>query len=86
MGSEMCIRDRNCTSQHASPLEVCVFLAVEDRAQHVVSDEISRRCNGIQQRSRRGGRSVQLPDWVMNKIKRQHIIAFTLGHQNESLL
>ena len=30
-----------------------------------MSDEICRRCNGKQQRRRRGGRSVQLPDWFV---------------------
>ena len=69
-------------SRHASPLEVDVFVAVDERGEDVMSDEICRRCNGKQQR-RRGGQSVQLPDWVMNKIKRQHIIAIYLGHQNE---
>ena len=64
-------------SRHASPLEVCVFVAVDERGEDVVSDEICRRFNGKQQRRRRGGRSVQLPNWVMNKIKRQHIIALT---------
>ena len=73
-------------TRHASPLEACVFVAVNERGEDVVSDKICRRCNGTQQRRRRAGRSVQLPDWVMNKIKRQHIIALTLGHQNESLL
>ena len=28
-------------------------------------DEIRRRCNGKQQRTRRGRRSVQLPDWCV---------------------
>ena len=57
-------------SRNASPLEVCVFVAVDERSEDVMSDEICRRCNGKQQSRRRGGRSVQLPDWVMNKIKR----------------
>ena len=72
-------------SRHASPLEFCAFLAVDERGENVTSDEICRRCNGKPQIRRRGGRSVQLPDWVMNKIKRQHIITLTwlLGHQNE---
>ena len=55
-------------TRHASPLEVYVFVAVDERGEDAMSDEICRRYNG-------GGRSVQLPDWVMNKIKRQHIIA-----------
>ena len=55
-------------SRLASPFEVCVLVAVDERGEDVMSDEICRRCNGKQQR-RRGGRRVQLPDWVMNKIK-----------------
>ena len=35
--------------------------------------EICHRCNGKEQR-RRGGRNVQLPDWVTNRIKREHIV------------
>ena len=52
-------------SRHASPLEGYVFVAVDDRGEEVSSDEICRRCNGKQQRRRRGGRSVQPPDWFM---------------------
>ena len=52
-------------SRHASPLEVYVFVAVDERGEHALSDEICRRCNGKQQGRRRGGRSVQLPDWFM---------------------
>ena len=36
-------------SRHASPLEVYVFVAVDERGEHVLSDEICRRCNGKQQ-------------------------------------
>ena len=36
-------------SRHASPLEVCVFVAVDERGEDVMSDEICRRCNGKQQ-------------------------------------
>ena len=72
-------------SRHASPLEVCVFVMVDERSEDVMSDEIGRRCNGKQQRRRRGGRSVQLPDWVMNKIKRQHIAALTWVTKMKSL-
>ena len=74
-------------SRHASPLpaEVCVFVAVDERGEDVVSDEICRGCNGKQQRRKRAGRSVQLPDWVMNKIKRQHIIALTWVTKMKSL-
>ena len=39
-----------------------------------MSDGIYRRNDGKQGRRRGGGRSTQLPDWVMNKIKRKHII------------
>ena len=52
-------------SRHASPLEVYVCVAVGERGEDVMSDEICRRCNGKQQRRRRGGRSVHLPDWFM---------------------
>ena len=31
-------------SRHASPLEVHVFLAVDERGEYVMSDEICRRC------------------------------------------
>ena len=48
-----------------------------------MSDEISRRCNGKQQRRRRGGGRVQLPDWVINEIKRRYIIALTWVTKNE---
>ena len=72
-------------SCHASPLEVCVFVAVDESGEEVMSDEICRRYNGKQQRRRRGGRSVQLLDWVINKIKRQHIIALTWVTKMKSL-
>ena len=73
-------------SRRASPLEVYVFVAVDERGEDVVSDEICRRNNGKLERWRRGGRSAQLPDWVMNKIKRQHIIVISLfSHINSSL-
>ena len=66
-------------SCHANPLEVCVFEAVDERDKDVMSDDIiCRRCSGKQQIRRCGGRSVQLPAWVMNKIKKQHIGALTL--------
>ena len=57
-------------SRHASHLEVYASMAVDERGEGVMSDEICRRKNGKQERRRRGGRSVQFPDWVMNKIKR----------------
>ena len=33
-------------SRHASPLQVCVFVTVDERGEGVMSDEICRRCNG----------------------------------------
>ena len=72
-------------SRHTSPVEVYVFLAVDERGEDVMFDEIGRRCNGKQQRRRRGGRSVQLPDWVMNKIRRQHNIDLTWVTKVKSL-
>ena len=55
-------------SRPASLLEVCVLVAVDERREDVRFDDICRRCSGKQQRRRRGGRSVQLPDWAINKI------------------
>ena len=49
-------------------------MTVDERGEDVMSDEICRRCNAKQERKRRGGRGVQLPDWVMNKIKNRRII------------
>ena len=43
---------------------------------------IFRWNNGGQERSRRGRRSVQLPEWVMKKAKRQHIIIIFLTSTN----
>ena len=60
-------------SPHASPLEAYVSVAVDERGEEVMSDETCRRNNGKQER-RRGSRGVQFPDWVMNKIKRQHSV------------
>ena len=49
-------------SRHASPLEVYVFVVADERVEDaIMSDEIWR-WNGKQERRRRGGRSVQLPD------------------------
>ena len=45
-------------------------MAVDERGEDVVSDEICRQRNRKQQRRRRGGLGVQLPDWVINIIKR----------------
>ena len=50
------------SSRHVSPLEVYAFVAVDDRGEDVLSDEICGRCNGKQQRRRRDGRNVQLPN------------------------
>ena len=50
------------------PLHVCIFVAVDERGEDVMSDEICHGCNGKQSR-RRDGRNVQLLDWVMNKLK-----------------
>ena len=61
--------------RHASPLEVYIIVVVDERGEGVLSEEIYRRCNGKQQRIRRGGRNVLLTRWVMNKTKGQHIIA-----------
>ena len=52
-------------SRLASPLEVYVFAAVDERSEHGMFDEICRRCNGKQLRSRRDGGSMELPDWFM---------------------
>ena len=63
VGFSICwIARRLVYSRHASPLEVYFFVAVDERGEHVMSDEICRRCNGERQGRRRGGRSVQLPD------------------------
>ena len=69
-------------SRHASPLEVYVFVAVDERGEHALSDEICRRCNGKQQGRRRGGRSVQLPDWFMIQHSSRHVCtyAYVLVH------
>ena len=51
-----------------------------------MSDEIYLPSyNGKQQRRRRGDRSGYLPDWIMNKTKRQHIIALTWVTKIKSL-
>ena len=52
-------------SHHARPLEVDIFVAVDERGEYAISDEVCLRYNGKHQRRRRGGRSVQLPDWFM---------------------
>ena len=52
-------------SCHASPLEDYVFVAVDERGEGVMPDEIGRRNNEKQEMRRRGGRSVQLPNWVI---------------------
>ena len=52
-------------SRHASPLEVNVFVVIDERGEGVVFDESCRRCNGKGARTKRCGRSVQLPDGFM---------------------
>ena len=50
-GVYLCVLDElqaDLFSHHASPLEVYVFVAVDERGD-VVSAEICRRCNGKQQ-------------------------------------
>ena len=49
-------------------------MAVGERGDDVMSDEICRLRNRKQGRRRRGDRNVQLPDWVMYKMKKQRII------------
>ena len=53
-------------SRHDSPVEVCVFVAVDERGEYVMSDEICRRCNGKQQRRKRGGRILTQLDHTRN--------------------
>ena len=69
-------------SRHAVPLEVWVFVALDERGEDVISEEICCGCDGKHQR-RHGGRSVQLPDWVMNKIEANILLLLPVGHQNE---
>ena len=65
-------------SRHASPLEVYVFVAVANRGEYVMSDEICRRFNEKQQLRRRSGRSVQLPDWFMTRhSSSRHVCTYT---------
>ena len=52
-------------SRHASPLQAYVLW--RPKICYVRRD--LSLCNGKQQTRRRGGRSVQFPDWVMNKVK-----------------
>ena len=63
-------------------------MAVDERGEDVMSDEICHRNNGKQERRRRGGRNVQLPDWVMNKIERQQFFFFfpSLSHRYNAVL
>ena len=72
-------------SRHARPLYVRVVVADDERSEDVTSHEICRRYNGKQQKRRRDGRGVQLPDWAMNKIKRKHYCSY-LGHLSDCLL
>ena len=56
-------------SCYASPVDGRAFVAVNERGEDVISGEICRRNNG-KHGTGRGGQSAQLPDWVLNKIKR----------------
>ena len=61
-------------------LEKFVFyVAVDERGAicYVWRDLVAGTTENSQKRGR-GGRSVQLPDWVINKIKRQVIVAMLL--------
>ena len=71
-------------SRHASPIEVCVFVAVDERGEDVMSDEIRPRCNG---KSEEGGVAAEVcnSDWVMNKTKKQHIVSLTWVTKMNSL-
>ena len=60
---------RRLVQLYASPVDGRAFVAVNERGEDVISGEICRRNNGKHE-TRRGGQSVQLPDWVLNKIKR----------------
>ena len=60
-------------SRYASPIEICVFAAVDERGEDVISDNLCCLCSGTQQRRKRGDRSAQLPDSVINKNKKQHM-------------
>ena len=51
--------------RNASPLQVYVFVAVANRGEDVMSDEICRRFNRTHQQRTRSGRSVQVSDWFM---------------------
>ena len=60
---------RRLVQLYASPVDGRAFVAVNERGEDVMSGEICRRNNGKHE-TRRGGQSVQLPDWVLNKIKK----------------
>ena len=47
-------RHADLFSRHASPLQVCVFIAVDKKGQDIMSDEICRRRNRKQQLRIRG--------------------------------
>ena len=57
-------------------------MEVDERVEYVMPDDICLRCNEKQQKRRRGGQSVQLPDWVMNHLKAKYFCSY-LGDQNE---
>ena len=52
-------------------------MPVDERGEDVMSDEICRRRDRKQQKRTRSGRSAQLPDWFMDKIKKKHTTALT---------
>ena len=67
-------------SLHAIPfLEVCIFLwwSTKKEVKMLCPTRFVVGATEIQLRRRRGGRNVQLPGWVRNKIKRQHIITLS---------
>ena len=49
-------------SRYVKPLEVHVFVAVDEIGEDIMSDEMCHRCNRKQQGRRRGGPNVLLPD------------------------
>ena len=49
----------------------------------VCTNEICRRCNGKTRKRRRTGRTVQLPDWVVNNPKATYYLSY-LGRHTEA--
>ena len=61
---------------HASTLEVCVLWRSTKEVKMLCPMRlVVDATENSKGERKRGGRSVQLPDWAMNKIKRQHVIA-----------